>query len=76
MLNTDGLIERRSHTLTDGLTRLADEASRHRGLAPSALIRAVLRALSNRLTADDSCLLALRRAGTDPVAAAPGDRRE
>jgi sigma-B regulation protein RsbU (phosphoserine phosphatase) len=60
LLYTDGLIERRSESLTDGMDRLLGEASTHRDETPAALAAAVVRALHDPEHIDDVCLLAAR----------------
>jgi PAS domain S-box-containing protein len=63
LLYTDGLIERRTRPLDDGMERLLAEAERHRDADAAALAGAVVRALHDAEHADDVCLLAARLAG-------------
>ena len=60
LLYTDGLIERRSESLTDGLDRLLGGAMTHRDDAPAALVGALVHALHHPAHIDDVCLLAAR----------------
>jgi PAS domain S-box-containing protein len=60
LLYTDGLIERRRESLTDGLDRLLGEAGRHRDDAPAALVSGLVRTLRDPEHADDVCVLAAR----------------
>ena len=57
---TDGLIERRSESLTDGMDRLLREAAKCRELPPATLVAAVVRALHDPEHIDDVCLIAAR----------------
>jgi sigma-B regulation protein RsbU (phosphoserine phosphatase) len=60
LLYTDGLIERRRESLTDGLDRLLREAAAHRDAGPAALAAAIVRALHDPERVDDVCLLTAR----------------
>jgi sigma-B regulation protein RsbU (phosphoserine phosphatase) len=60
LLYTDGLVERRSESLTDGLDRLLQGAVTHRDDAPAALVSALVHALHDPAHIDDVCLLAAR----------------
>lgn len=60
LLFTDGLIERRSRHLDDGLQWLADFASDRRDLPPAELVRAVIGSTAHTDQFDDTVLLALR----------------
>ena len=60
LLYTDGLIERRRESLTDGLDRLLREAAAHRDAGPAELAAAVVHALHDPEHIDDVCLLAAR----------------
>ncbi len=62
LLYTDGLVERRSESLTDGLDRLLREAAAPPDDTPAALAAAVVRALHDPEHVDDVCLLAARAA--------------
>ncbi|MGD9995437.1 MAG: SpoIIE family protein phosphatase [Ilumatobacteraceae bacterium] len=69
LMCTDGLIERRTESLDEGMRRLADAASRRWGTAPPSDIEDLtdgLGALADELTADqatadDLCILAVHR---------------
>jgi len=60
LLYTDGLIERRSESLTDGLDRLLREVAGHRDETVARLAPAVVRALHDPQHVDDVCVLAAR----------------
>ena len=60
LLYTDGLVERRSESLTDGLERLLRAVALHREESAEALVAAVRRALHDPAHVDDVCLLAVR----------------
>ena len=60
LLYTDGLIERRSESLTDGMDRLLREAATHREDTVAALVAAVVHALRDPEHVDDVCVLAAR----------------
>jgi phosphoserine phosphatase RsbU/P len=60
LLYTDGLIERRRQSLSDGLDRLLAEVTAQDDQAPAALAPAVVHALHDPGHADDVCLLAMR----------------
>jgi len=59
LLYTDGLVERRSEDITDGLARLADSARRHQALGVDDFLDAVLSDLVGRELADDVAVLAV-----------------
>jgi serine/threonine-protein kinase RsbW len=69
LMCTDGLIERRSEPLDDGMRRLADAAARRWGSAPPASaddLAAEIESLADELTADqatddDLCILVAHR---------------
>ena len=61
LLYTDGLIERRAHSLHAGLDRLLEQIVAHREQDMPALVTGVVRALADREHADDVCLLGARR---------------
>jgi PAS domain S-box-containing protein len=63
MLYTDGLIERRTESLTEGMDRLLGVAAAHRDDRPAALVGAVVRALHDPAHVDDVCVLAARVGG-------------
>jgi phosphoserine phosphatase RsbU/P len=60
LLYTDGLVERRSESLTDGMDRLLRVAADHRDDPVATLVGAVVRALHDPAHVDDVCLLAAR----------------
>ena len=60
LLYTDGLVERRSESLTDGMDRLLRTVAGHRDETAEALVAAVGRALHDPAHVDDVCLLAVR----------------
>jgi serine/threonine-protein kinase RsbW len=60
LLYTDGLVERRSEPLTDGMERLVAEAGARRELATGVLVGGVMAALRESEHADDVCVLAAR----------------
>lgn len=60
LLYTDGLVEHREESLTAGLARLRNAASRHSGQGVEQLCDAILLELSAGDSADDVALLALR----------------
>jgi len=60
LLYTDGLVERRSESLTDGLERLLRAVALHREETATTLGAAVVRALHDPAHVDDVCLLAVR----------------
>jgi phosphoserine phosphatase RsbU/P len=60
LLYTDGLIERRSRSLEEGMSHLLTEAAIHRDCAPARLTDQIVRALRSAEPADDVCLLAAR----------------
>lgn len=62
LLYTDGLIERRAHSLSAGLDRLLEEIVAHREQDVASLVAGVVRALAERDQPDDVCLLGARRA--------------
>jgi serine phosphatase RsbU (regulator of sigma subunit) len=59
LLYTDGLVERRGESITDGLARLADSAQRHQALGVDDFLDAVLLDLVGRELADDVAVLAV-----------------
>ena len=60
LLYTDGLIERRSESLNDGLDRLLRQVAAHRDDATATLAATVVRELHDPAHVDDVCLLAAR----------------
>jgi serine/threonine-protein kinase RsbW len=60
LLYTDGLIERRSESLTDGMDRLLEQVGAHRDEPPATLAPALARALRDPEHVDDVCVLAAR----------------
>lgn len=60
LLYTDGLIERRSRSLEEGMNHLLAEVAIHRDCAPVRLTEQIARALRDAESADDVCLLAAR----------------
>ena len=60
LLYTDGLVERRSESLTDGMERLLGAVALHRQETAAALAAAVVRALHDPAHVDDVCVLAVR----------------
>jgi PAS domain S-box-containing protein len=60
LLYTDGLVERRSRPLQEGMDLLLAEVAAHRDDAPATLTTTVVRALRDSEHADDVCLLAAR----------------
>jgi serine phosphatase RsbU (regulator of sigma subunit) len=60
LLYTDGLVERRTESLTDGMDRLLRVAATHRDATAAALVGAVVRALHDPAHIDDVCVLAAR----------------
>jgi sigma-B regulation protein RsbU (phosphoserine phosphatase) len=60
LLYTDGLVERRSESLTDGLDRLLHVVAAHRDDTAATLVGAVVRALHDPAHIDDVCVLAAR----------------
>jgi anti-sigma regulatory factor (Ser/Thr protein kinase) len=64
VLYTDGLVERRSESVSAGLDRLVASARAALGLGPSRLVDELLeRCLAEDQPADDVCVLALLRGG-------------
>jgi phosphoserine phosphatase RsbU/P len=63
LLYTDGLVERRSESLTDGLDRLLRVAATHRDESAPELVARVVRDLHDPAHVDDVCVLAARVAG-------------
>jgi serine/threonine-protein kinase RsbW len=64
VLYTDGLVERRSETVSAGLDRLVASAGAAVGLGPPRLVDELLeRCLADDQPADDVCVLALLRGG-------------
>jgi serine/threonine-protein kinase RsbW len=64
LLNTDGLVERRMESLTDGMDRLLGVAAAHRDDTAAALVGAVVRTLHDPAHIDDVCVVAARVAAT------------
>jgi phosphoserine phosphatase RsbU/P len=60
VLYTDGLVERRSQSITDTLDELVEQVGRHRDNAAATLVGAVVEALDQATHADDVCLLVAR----------------
>jgi serine phosphatase RsbU (regulator of sigma subunit) len=60
LLYTDGLVERRSESLTDGMERLLRTVALHREETAETLVATVVRALHDPAHVDDVCLLAVR----------------
>lgn len=58
LLYSDGLVERRTRPIDDGMDRLLDEVRAHRHEPPSTLTTTLLRALGEGEHHDDVCLLA------------------
>ena len=75
LLYTDGLVERRSESLTDGLDRLLREVAGHRDETVARLVPAVVRALHDPQHVDDVCVLAARVARPEHRSASL-DRRD
>ncbi len=69
MLYTDGLVERRTRPLSDGLDRLLGEVANtlSSGSDPGELAAPVVRAMQDAEPADDVCVLALRLAAANPT---------
>jgi len=65
LLYTDGLIERRSRSLDDGMDELLAAVSTHRDDTSSPLSGAIVRALHDPERTDDVCLLTVRLRETD-----------
>jgi phosphoserine phosphatase RsbU/P len=63
LLYTDGLIERRSESLTEGMDRLLRVAEAHRDGSAAELVGAVVRTLHDPAHLDDVCVLAARVGG-------------
>ena len=66
-LYTDGLIERRSRPLREGLDRLLAAIADRRDAGIHAVVTDVARALAEPHNADDVCLLGARRAAAQAV---------
>jgi len=64
VLYTDGLVERRTRSLSDGMERLVDEVRARADAAPDALARGLVAALEEPGQADDVCALAVRLGGS------------
>jgi len=60
LLYTDGLVERRGESLTDGLRRLADVLAAHGDLHVEELADAVVRTMTPEAPDDDVAVLLLR----------------
>ncbi len=67
ILYTDGLIERRTSSIDDGLARLSDAATAHRALGVEAFADQLLDDLGAGIGQDDTAVICVRR----PSAAAP-----
>ncbi len=64
LLYTDGLVERRTEPIDEGIARLADVVRAMPGASPAELVEALPAALLELGTTDDDvCLLSFRRAG-------------
>lgn len=63
LLYTDGLVERRAESLTDGMERLLRVAASHRDESAESFVGAVVRALHDPEHVDDVCVLAARVGG-------------
>ena len=64
LLYTDGLVERRTEPIDEGIARLADVVRAMPGASPAELVEALPAALLEPGTIDDDvCLLSFRRAG-------------
>ena len=59
VLYTDGLVERRTESLADGLERLVDVASREAGAGADALVDRIIEELPAEGAQDDVCVLVL-----------------
>jgi serine/threonine-protein kinase RsbW len=57
LMYSDGLIERRSETIDDGMTRLATAFSARRDDPPATLVASLLHELRDAEHPDDVCLL-------------------
>ena len=68
LLYTDGLVERRRQTLTDGLDELLRHGAALREATPAAITTLLLRDMPDRDHADDVCLLAARVGALTPRA--------
>ena len=60
VLYTDGIVERRAHSLDAGMDRLLDKLAAHRDDAAATLVEAAVRDLHDPDHADDTCMLAAR----------------
>jgi len=69
MLYTDGLVERRTGSIDEGLARLAAEFARRPDASAARLVAEVPGALVERPADDDVCLLALTFHGGRPAGA-------
>jgi serine phosphatase RsbU (regulator of sigma subunit)/PAS domain-containing protein len=72
LLYTDGLVEKRRHTLDDGLALLLDTVQRHAGEKLEALCDAVLTRLIPHGGEDDVAVVAVRPRRSDDDRTAPG----
>jgi PAS domain S-box-containing protein len=63
LLYTDGLVERRHHSLDDGLERLVAEVEANRAEPPERLTAQLLRAFATSERQDDACAMALSLRG-------------
>jgi serine/threonine-protein kinase RsbW len=60
LLYTDGLVETRTASVTDGMAQLANELGRHRAAPPAVLVRTLTDTmLRHRPGEDDVCLLCI-----------------
>jgi sigma-B regulation protein RsbU (phosphoserine phosphatase) len=60
LLYTDGLVERRHESITDGLDRLLALVAEHREAPAAELTAAILRGMQHPEPADDTCLVTVR----------------
>jgi serine/threonine-protein kinase RsbW len=68
LLYTDGLVETRTASITDGIARLVKELSQHREQPPAALLRTLTDAMLHGHQGDDDvCLLCLSFNGPEAV---------
>jgi serine phosphatase RsbU (regulator of sigma subunit) len=69
LLYTDGLVERRSESLDDGLARLVEQLAAARAGAPQETVDRLVEALAIGQDADDVCVLSVAMDGGDPAPA-------
>lgn len=74
LLYSDGLIERRDEPIDAGIERLGRVAAEHRHLAPSALVAAIVEAMTSSATLTDD-LVVLAASGRSPRRSAEPSRR-